>query len=141
MVDRVRGLDDDFETVFIEGSKKYEWKLKDFSASEVQDIFVDKLETIDKLTRSMMEGDASATSLLKKEWEFAKDIYMTGLIDFDESSWKEVTSDKKITRGSLVKFAKEIASFLVEMDMKEEMQLLRQRLNTAKQSSSENTED
>jgi len=38
---------------------------------------------------------------------------MTGLIDFDESSWKEITTDKKITRGSLVKFAKEIASFLV----------------------------
>jgi len=72
MVDRVRGLDDDFETVFIEGSKKYEWKLKDFSASEVQDIFVDKLETIDKLTRSMMEGDASATSLLKKEMGVCK---------------------------------------------------------------------
>jgi hypothetical protein len=124
-----RGLSEDFKSWYFNGTEKYQYDLNEFSAEQIDKLFLDKVNEYEEYAKQTISGKVTEAQRIRAQNELAKYIFKTAFKNFTDKDWEKLCKDPKIGRGAIIQSMRELFSFLAEVTNPTEAQHLRMRLN------------
>lgn len=122
-------MSEDYKSWYFYGEEKYEYKLREFSFDEVDELFTKKVDEYLEYKKGVMTGVVTEAQRIRKQNELAKHIFTTAFENFAEEDWQKLAKDKKIGRGGIIRNMEALWGFLAEVTNSTEAKQLQMQLN------------
>jgi hypothetical protein len=111
----LRRLSEDYKSWYFHGTERYEYKLKEFSFDEVDELFTKKVEEYLEFKKGLLTGKITEAERIRKQNELAKHIFTNAFENFGEEDWQKLAKDKKLGRGGIIRSMEALWGFLAEV--------------------------